>query len=91
MVQDGYVQLTPGGGKELDTSELSVSAETVERERASASDPSATSKTNVQDFLDGLELGLAIQNVYTHELVGQLEHLLAEVKALKLSMEEAAL
>jgi len=91
-VVNGYWQVAPGAGKRLDSSELTVSSETVQRERAIFSDPAGNnSHARTRDFLAGLESGLAVRNIYNEALVNQLNYLLQQVHDFRIVMEEAML
>ena len=85
---DGYVQVDPGGGKKADTSELTVSSQTVERERANLSDPVANMHSKVGDFVESLDYGLLLRGIYGKALADAFWQLADEVHKLRLILEE---
>ena len=86
-VVDGYRQVETGIGKKLDTSTLTVSAETVERERLNLSDPQATNYGKTGDFVDATDYGLLLRGIYNKEIVSAFWLLANEVHRLRIAME----
>jgi hypothetical protein len=91
-VIDGYIQVTPGGGKRVDTSELTVSGETVERERLPVSgSETPDAHTKIQDYLTKLENGLVLRSIYNKEVLNAVNLLAEEIRLLRLAMEDVML
>jgi hypothetical protein len=89
---DGYIQVTPGGGKKVDTSELTIAGQTVERERLPVSDPEvSTAHAKIQDYLTNLENGLVLRSIYNKEVLNAVNILTNEVRLLRLAMEDVML
>jgi hypothetical protein len=87
-VVNGYLQVEPSGaGKKFDTSELVVSAETVERERDNISDPQSNTHVKVADFTENIDSGLLLRGIYNKEIASAFWLLADEVHKLRLAME----
>ena len=87
-VTDGYAQVEPNGtGKKFDTSELTVGAQTVERERDNVSDPQANIYVKVADFTENTDSGLLLRGIYNKEIASAFWLLADEVHKLRLAME----
>jgi hypothetical protein len=88
-VIDGYIQVAPDStGKKIDNSEVTVAAQTVYRERINIADPEeAAALAKVQDYLSGLENGLATRDVYAKALVSAIMLLCEEIHMLRTVME----
>jgi hypothetical protein len=88
-VTDGYIQVAPdSSGKRIDNSVVTVAGQTVYRERVNIADPEeAAALAKVQDYLNGLENGLATRDVYAKELVGAIMLLTEEIHMLRTVME----
>jgi len=89
-VVDGLVQVgLDGVGKKLDNSVVvQDGGDTVYRERINISDPvEVNAHARVQDFLDGLEMGLVTRDVYAKDILNAVNYLIEEVSALRRVME----
>ena len=86
-VVDGYRQVDTGVGKKLDTSQLSVSGQTVERERVNLSDPQANIYVKVADFTENIDSGLLLRGIYNKEIASAFWLLAEEVHKLRIAME----
>ena len=82
-VIDGYQQVTPGGGEKLDTSEVVVAGVTVERERATITNPLDDEES--AGFT--LDYGLLARGIYNKKIVSAFWLLVNEVHALRIAME----
>jgi hypothetical protein len=90
-VTDGYRQVDTGAGKKLDSSELTVAAQTVERERALLSDPVALKDSKTGDFTESLDNGLLLRSVFNAKAASAFWLLADEVHKMRVAMEEAVL
>ena len=86
-VVDGYWQVYTGAGKKLDASELTVSTQTVERERAVISDPVALKDIKAADYAEALDVGLLLRGIYNKKVASAFWHLAEEVHLMRLAME----
>ena len=90
-VVDGYLGTTTGAGKKIDSSELVVSTETVQRERAEISDSQANEDSRASGFTDDMETGLVVRGIYNKKVANAFWLLAHEVHLLRVVMEEATL
>jgi hypothetical protein len=88
-ITDSYWQIPDNTGKKLDTSETTVSTETVQRERENLSD-SVYNNTHgtVKDFMTGLDYGLLLRDIHTKALANAFWSLAHEVHLLRVAMEQ---
>jgi hypothetical protein len=89
-IVNGYREVTEGAGKKMDTSQVTVEAVDVQRERAIVADPAETQYAPVQDYNEN-DIGLVISDVNMKKLLNVANKLSHEIHLLRLAMEESML